>query len=296
VLETVHLFDEGPMPAGVAVSAEGRVFVSLPLAKGSADASTVEIRDGAAVPFPPGDDAAEFRSVRRIVVDPADRLWVLDAGGPRLVGVDLGRDAVVQTITFDPSIASPATCLNDVRFDLRRCSDGIAYLTDFSGRGPNGLVVVDLALGEAWRRLHEHPSTKAEAGSAGPARRISVSADGARVYYRTSGSGRWHSVCAAALADRDISDAEVAATVADEDDRGDASDDRGRHYLTGDQGDAILRRLPDGTTETLVRDSRLRWPEVAAIADGYLYVIAKDEGRGSLLRIPIDAGPVRLML
>src|SRR5260221_14019392 len=39
----------------------------------------------------------------------------------------------------------------------------MAFLTDSSAQ-TNGLIVVDLASGQSWRRLHEHPSTKAEQG------------------------------------------------------------------------------------------------------------------------------------
>ncbi len=76
--------------------------------------------------------------------------------------VDLTRDEVVQTILFPPDVALPTTYLNDVRFDLRRGEAGAAFITDSSDQGPNGIIVVDLATGESWRRLHEHPSTKAE--------------------------------------------------------------------------------------------------------------------------------------
>ena len=60
-----------------------------------------------------------------------------------------------------PSVALPTTYLNDVRFDLRRGEPGIAFITDSSNQGPNGIIVVDLASGQSWRRLHDHPSTKA---------------------------------------------------------------------------------------------------------------------------------------
>jgi sugar lactone lactonase YvrE len=77
--------------------------------------------------------------------------------------VDLASDRVVKTIPFPPDVALPTSYLNDVRFDLRRGAEGMAFITDSADRGPNGIVVVDLASGESWRRLHDHPSTKAEA-------------------------------------------------------------------------------------------------------------------------------------
>jgi sugar lactone lactonase YvrE len=354
VLETVHTFDSGPMPTGVSVSATGRVFVNFPKWGDDVAFTVAEIRDGVPVAFPDqarnspsnDDDETAFVSVQSIVVDPADRLWVLDTGaplfqktkpgGPKLVCVDLSTDTVVQTITFRPDVALPTTYLNDVRFDLRRGEAGVAYLTDSSDQGPNGLIVVDLATGEAWRRLHEHPSTKAvqppdflpivegavfmERPADGPAKPvlmgsdgIAIAADGSRIYYCPLASRRWYSVDAGALADRGVSDDDVAATVVDEGDKGGASDgletdDQGRIYLTDGEHNAILRRLPDGTFETLVHDPRLLWPDTMSVAGGFVYVTAnqlyrqdkyqfgKDRRRYpyALFRVAIDAGPVRL--
>lgn len=37
----------------------------------------------------------------------------------------------------------------------------------------------------------------------------------------------------------------------------------------------MLRRAPDGTYETLVRDNRIAWPDTLAMGcDGYLYLTA----------------------
>ncbi|MFS0699021.1 L-dopachrome tautomerase-related protein [Cellulomonas sp. 179-A 4D5 NHS] len=355
-LELVHAF-EGPMPTGVTVSARGRVFVNYPLWGDDVPATVTELRDGVAVPYPDeawnspsgDDDAGAFVSVQSVVVDPADRLWVLDTGsplfqptkpgGPKLVCVDLATDEVVQVITFDPSVALPSTYLNDVRFDLRRGEAGTAFITDSSDTGPNAIVVVDLATGESWRRLHEHPSTKAlpwqelrpvvegrplvqqpspdedpqpvAMGADG----IAISHDGERLLYCPLASRRLWSVSVDALVDRALDDAAVAATVVDEGDKGTGADgletdDRGRIYVTSYEHDAVLRRLPDGSYETLVHDPRLLWPDTMSVAaDGHLYVTANQLHRQAtyqrgedlrtkpyaLFRTPIDAGPVRLV-
>ncbi|MEV1144873.1 L-dopachrome tautomerase-related protein [Micromonospora sp. NPDC049799] len=88
-LEVVHTFT-GPMPTGVSVSHTGRIFVNFPKWGDQVPATVVELGDGAEVPFPDqawnspsaDDDAQAFVSVQSIVVDPADRLWVLDTGSP----------------------------------------------------------------------------------------------------------------------------------------------------------------------------------------------------------------------
>lgn len=105
-LELVHQFD-GPMPTGVTVSHQGRIFVNYPKWGDDGDFTVGEIRDGQAVTYPsqafnqtdPHDPAAALVSVQGVVVDPADRLWILDTGSiefqptaydcPKLVCVNL---------------------------------------------------------------------------------------------------------------------------------------------------------------------------------------------------------------
>jgi sugar lactone lactonase YvrE len=276
-----------------------------------------EIVDGRVVPYPDeqwnnprsDDDDEALVSVQSIVVDPADRLWILDTGsplfqptahgGPKLVCVDLERDEVTATILFPEDVALPTTYLNDVRFDLGR---GVAFITDSSDQGPNGIIVVDLNTGESWRRLHDHPSTKAEEppelrmlvegrdfversedGSTSPIKMgadgIAIGADGARLYYCCLASRRWWSVATEALINRELDDDAVAATIIDEGDKGGAgdgleTDDQGRLYVTDGEHNAIHRRHPDGRWETVAHDPRLLWPDTMSVAEGYLYVTA----------------------
>src|SRR5208282_1595732 len=83
-------------------------------------------------------------------------------GGPKLIGIDLKDNKIFKKILFPQNVALPTTYLNDVRFDLRRGKEGMAFITDSSTAGPNGIIVVDLVTGKSWRRLHEHASTKAD--------------------------------------------------------------------------------------------------------------------------------------
>jgi sugar lactone lactonase YvrE len=353
-LELVHSFDAA-MPTGVTVSRSGRVFVNFPEWGDHPQATVVELRGGEERPYPDSDwnsakdvdDAGAFVSVQSVVVDPADRLWVLDTGspmfqptrygGPKLVCVDLTTDEVINTIIMPRDVALETTYLNDVRFDLTRGAAGAAYITDSSDSGPNGMIVVDLDSGETWRRLHDHPSTKAVAldkcrpivegrpflkqPGDGPAEAvamgadgIAIAADGERLWYCPLASRHWYSVSTEALFDRSMSDDEVAETVVDEGDKGGVgdgleTDDKGRFYITAGEHNAVLRRLPDGTFETLLYDVRLLWPDTLSVAEGYLYVTANQLHRQAdyqggkdrreppyaLFRTPIDAGPVRLI-
>jgi sugar lactone lactonase YvrE len=320
-LEPVAYFN-GAMPTGVTVSHQGRIFVNFPRWGDEVPFTVSEIRDGEAVAYPdaamnqtdPDDQAAALVSVQSVVVDPFDRLWILDTGsplfqptnygGPKLVCVDLTIDKVVRKILFPQDVALRTTYLNDVRFDLRRGNEGMAFITDSAQKGPNGIIVVDLASGSSWRRLHDHPSTKAEKlqtflpivegrpfledepdgsvkqGAGMGSDGIAISADGARLYYCPLGSRKFYSVDTDALVNRSLDEKQVAATVTDEGDRGGASDGlesdaAGHIYSTNYEHNAILLRRPDREWETVAHDPRLLWPDTLSLAaDGYLYVTA----------------------
>ena len=179
-LELVMTFD-GAMPTGVAVSGNQRLSVCFPRWDDPVEYAVSELRKGHLVPYPSGsiqqaprsDPAAGLISVQSVVADARDRLWILDTGaprhettwigGPKLVGVDLAQDRVIRTIQFPADVTLRTTYFNDVRFDLQAGAAGTAYITD-SSPVRSGLIVVDLAFGQSWRRLDNHPSTKAEPG------------------------------------------------------------------------------------------------------------------------------------
>lgn len=115
-----------------------RIFVNYPKWGDDVKFTVAELVDGEAVAYPnekfnqpdSDADADALISVQSVVVDPADRLWILDTGspmfkpteygGPKLVCVDLKTNEVVKKILFPQDVALPTTYLNDVRFDLRR--------------------------------------------------------------------------------------------------------------------------------------------------------------------------------
>ena len=320
-LEPVAYFN-GAMPTGVTVSHKGRIFVNFPKWGDDVSFTVAEIRKGEMVAYPdesinqtnPADQAAALVSVQSVVVDPVDRLWILDTGsplfqptkygGPKLVCVDLKTDQVSKKILFPQDVALPTTYLNDIRFDLRRGSEGMAFITDSAQKGSNGIIVVDLASEQSWRRLHDHHSVKPEElqtflpivegrpfleqqpdgsvkhGASMGSDGIAINADGTRLYYCPLGSRKLYSVDTNALSDQSLKEQEVGATVIDEGDRGGASDglesdSAGNIYSTNYEHNAILRRSPDKRWETLTHEPRLFWPDTLSLAtDGYLYVTA----------------------
>lgn len=317
-IEVVATFD-GPMPTGVTVSHSGRIFVNFPRWGDPVEYTVAEVKGGKTVAFPDAafsgphkDRPAEgLVSVQSVVVDPDDRLWMLDTGsiefgpplpgGPKLVGVDLKTNKVVKSIPFPEDVALKTTYLNDIRFDLRKGKGGVAYITDSAQKGPSAIIVVDLDSGKSRRRLHGHPSTTADSkflpqvegrplmqrepgkppehmkmGSDG----IAISHDGKHLYYCPLSSRRLFRVATDALLDEKASDEDVAKAVENLGDRGFASDglesdDKGRLYLTNYEDNAILRRNSDGQYETLVYDPRVLWPDTMSLAkDGSLYFTA----------------------
>lgn len=349
-IEPIAVFN-GPMPTGVTASRDGRIFVNFPRWGDKVDSTVMELQCET-VPYPnaefnkpnPDHPDQSLISVQSVVVDAKNRLWMLDTGriewgppkpgGPKLVGVDLSTNQIFKIIAFQPDVALPTTYLNDVRFDLRRGKEGMAFITDSSGDNP-GIIVVDLESGQSWRRLTNHSSTKPfpeffslvegrpwmvrpAQGKPSPvlvgADGIAMSNDGTRLFYCPLSSWSLYSVSTDALADPTLTEDQVAATVKHEGEKGVASDGlesdaEGNLYVTAfDQG-AILRRAPDNSYETLVYDPRVLWPDTLSVAnDGYLYFIVNQLNRQArfhggkdlrekpyvLFRVKINAKPVML--
>jgi len=208
-LELVHLYYD-QWPTGVAVSSTGRMFSNYPGGFDSNNtnngmnnkytlAELVGNSSQRAYPnvefnSPPGGainystypaTGANYQNhligVQNMVIDPLDRLWILDTGrvltpngtlvpssygGPKLIGVNLANDTIFRTIVFPPNVVFSDSYLNDIRFDLRPnitvSGQGIGYMTDSSTEGRNGIVMVDLGTGESWRHLNGAAVARAE--------------------------------------------------------------------------------------------------------------------------------------
>jgi len=116
-LEPVAFFDDA-MPTGVTVSHTGRIFVNFPKWGDDVKFTVAEIRDGQTIAYPnqeinetdEQDQASTLVSVQSVVVDPADRLWILDTGsplfkptefgGPKLICINLDTNQVIKKFSF----------------------------------------------------------------------------------------------------------------------------------------------------------------------------------------------------
>ncbi|MFJ5220890.1 L-dopachrome tautomerase-related protein [Streptomyces sp. NPDC088354] len=322
----------GAMPTGVSVSRTGRVFVNFPHWGDKVQYSVAEVRDGKTFPYPnreintadTRDPAHHFLGVQSVVVDAADRLWVVDTGriqfgnapvgGPKLVAIDLRTNKVIRTILLPRQVAGPRSFVNDVRLDLTRGKAGTAYLTDASSDGPNGLIVVDLASGTSWRRLNDVPSVRPvpdfvpvidgkrmlNRPAHGPTSPINIgsdgialSPDGKTLYYCPLSSRTLYSVPTSGLTDRRVADSKIAKTVRDLGTKGMSdgleTDNAGRVYGGDIEHNALVFRDTDGRFRTLVHDNRLIWPDTLSIGyDRNLYVMANQLNRQAAYNAGVD--------
>ncbi|WP_024643416.1 L-dopachrome tautomerase-related protein [Pseudomonas syringae] len=347
-LEQVHAFYDA-MPTGVTVSEKGRIFVNFPRWGDKVLFTVGEIRDGKVVAYPdlavnrenPKDPGDGLISVQSVVADGKGRVWLLDTaapefssprpGGAKLVAVDLASNKIVKRLVFPDNVILPGTYVNDMRFDFRKGSEGTVYVTDSSVSGPGAIIVMDIASGQAVRRLSGAKATSADPDfvpvvegvqvlGQGPDGKhkpvtvasdgIALSADGKTLYFSPLSSRHLYSVATDLLNDSKVTEPQLAAAVKDLGEKGASdgleSDADGTVYAGDYEHNAIRKRLPNGDWETVAHDPRMLWPDTLSIGpDGYLYFIVnqlhrqagfnsgqdKREKPYSLLRVKIGAAP-----
>jgi len=296
---------------GVTVSKAGRLFVNFPRWSDHYLNAIVEVaRDGSEKPFPdefwnrwdlkPATAGKQFVCVQSVVVDDKDSLWVVDPaaplmasvvpGGAKLVRIDLNTNQVARVYSFGPEVVTPDTYLNDVRLDTKT---NTAYMTD-SGAG--GIVVVDLATGQAHRALDGHPSVMPEPGASISvngkpvigangkppqiaADSIALSPGGEYLYYKALTGATLYRVKTSLLRRRETSREALAAAVekvartfpTD----GFWMDSKGDLYLSNINQSAVFRLSRNGEPAKVVADPRLEWPDTFSQGpDGAIYITA----------------------
>ncbi|HET9769176.1 MAG TPA: L-dopachrome tautomerase-related protein [Thermoanaerobaculia bacterium] len=283
----------GP-PGNVAVSADGRVFLSIH-PEGHPRVKMVELVGGEARPFPDaswqaprGEDADDkplpfFDAVLGVRIDRQGRLWTLDhanhgIGQPRLLAFDVKSGTLAQRYDFPRSLTPRGSFLND----LQVSDDGrYVFIADSSifGLDP-ALLIVDTASGHTRRVLAGHRSMQAEPYIpvvGGRKMRVfgiftvkpgvdSIALDNhGNLAFAAVTARRMYRARVADLVDERLAPAALAARVEDFGDKpmtdGMSSDADGNLVLTDPGHDALQLLAPDGTLTTLARDPRLRWPD-----------------------------------
>lgn len=161
---------------GVAVSQNGRVFVTYPYWTDVYRYALAEVgKDGSVKPYPNADyntwregqpvTPNHWICVQSAFVDNKDRLWVVDAASPkqngvvggvhRLVCFNLATNQVEKVYPMQGIVGSDSY-LNDIRVDTDR---DVAYVTE-SRKG--GIIVLDIKSGKARLVLKDDKSVKAD--------------------------------------------------------------------------------------------------------------------------------------
>jgi sugar lactone lactonase YvrE len=298
----LELVAELPTPPGnVAVSRDGRVFVTLhPEARPAL--KVVEIVNGEMRAFPSQafqnglGEPRYFRDVLSLRIDRQNRLWTLDNGQHglhpgRLLAFDLDSGAVAHEFSFPRSVAGLGSHLNDFQVS----ADGqFIYIAEasFFAKTP-ALVVYDVAQGQARRVLEGHPSVVAEAYTPVVQGRrmevlglvsirpgvdsIALSRDGEWLYFAPVTNLHLYRIATRHLRDARLSAAELAGrvevhapkTMSD----GITTDAAGNVYLSDLEYSRIVVLRPDKTLETLIQSPQLRWPDGFSFGpEGSLYV------------------------
>jgi len=299
----------------VAVDARGRFVVSAPLWTGNTGPAVAIVHEnGSLTPYPDagwnswkvGEDATRaFVSVNAIHADANGDWWIVDtgspefggtpiAGGAKIVRIDPRTDTVVRVYPFSKDVLRDHTYLDDIRINGHH-----AYITD---AGEGSVLVLNLDDGKVRRRFdgmsfarartHDTIVVNGKVLTGRDNRPLKVNADplelspDGRTFYFGPLSGPLSQIETRYLDDEALDDNALARRVSTWFDippvGGTAMGADGSLYFTPLADNSLMRRAPDGTVSTLVRDQRLRWVDAP-----YL------DGKGNIyLPVPqIDGAP-----
>lgn len=286
-----------PEPIGnVAVTADGRLFFTVHPESRPRGNRLLEFVDGASVPFPDGALQAElFDTVLGVVADDHGRLWTIDHGNhglrnARLLAFDLGTGRVLHDHVLDAAIAPPGSFLQDLQ--VSRDGRTVVIADTSLWRKSPALIVYDIAAASARRVLEGHPSVAAEnflirtpgrtMTFAGGIVSLRGGVDGIALgrnwlyYGALTGSGLYR-IALEDLENPELPLSQLAARVERYAQKplsdGLSIDRDGNVYGTDIERNAIFLVNTKRDLATLIRSSRLRWPDGLSFGPGgWLYV------------------------
>ncbi|KIV77490.1 hypothetical protein PV11_09280 [Exophiala sideris] len=331
-LEIVHLY-YNEFPTAVAVSSSNRIFSCYPAGLDANNTqyqvaeltgnSTETPYPNARINSPPGGSlnyntypvsSANYQNyfigVQSILdtgraLTPNGTLAPAVYGGPKLVAVDLATNTINRTILLPPTVAYPLSYINDVRIDLRpnvsASGQGVAYITDSSQMGTNGLIIVDLGANEAWRHLDNSPTVRATRqhfkevwgesvyflpGPGLPYTYDPTGADGIAfldggdtIVWSPTGSRYLYSIANKYLLDNSLNSEITAQTniryLGEKGTSDGLMQDTNQYVYAGnfEQNAINIYNNRNNTVSTYVRDPRIGWTDSMWISNGYLYFV-----------------------
>lgn len=291
-LETVVAF-KGIQVTGITISDSGRMFVNFPRWRDGVPYSVAEVLDdGSHRPYPDrqtntwenGDqpDPQKFVCVQSVVADGAE-LFILDTKNPSMKEIlaeptlyvyDLNGDKPVRQYNLGQS-TKKHSYTNDLRIDRKK---GKIYLTD---SGAAGLIVLDIASGESYRVLDDHPFTRAEFSRFNPGGRPyegTIHSDGIALdrrndilYFHALTGYTLYGIPTSQLLSRRIDQKQIFSRKTPAPD-GMIFDREGRLYMGDLEKSAVVYLTPDRSElRTLTQGGDISWPDTFTIHDGYLY-------------------------
>jgi sugar lactone lactonase YvrE len=299
--EALELVASLPLPPGnVAVSKEGRVFFTFhPDAKPGV--KLAELVDGKPVAWPNPEiqrerDGVWLDTPLGIRIDHKERLWLIDnanhgSGDAKLLTFDIASGSLVREHHFSSDVAGLGSHLNDLQIHPNGKRVYIAEASIFA-KTP-ALIVYDLESGKARRVLEGHHSVSAEPyyitvdgepivalgffAIRPGVDSIALDRKGEWLYFAAMTARKMYRVKTADLDDTSLTAEQLAAKVESFGDKtvsdGITTDDEGRVYLSDPEHNAVVAMQPDGKLETLLVDSKLRWPDGFSFGpDGWLYL------------------------
>jgi len=281
-------------PGNIAISSTGRIFFTLH-PEGRPPFNVAELVDGKAIQVPLSDDI-NLRTVLSMRIDRQNRLWVLDyadhgSATPQILAIDLDTMKVVHHYEFSSDIAGLGSHLND--FQVSQDGSTI-YIANASVLGLSPSIIIYSTLNKTARQvLLDHESVNADfyvpyvegekmlifgVFAIRPGvDSIALDRNDEWLYFAPVTDEHLHRVRVSDLNDRSLNHDQLAQKVERFGEKtmsdGITTDNAGNIYLSDIEHSAIVRMKPDASLETLIKDTKLRWPDGFSFgSDGWLYV------------------------
>ncbi len=317
-LETYAEFSKDTPPGNIAISPDGRMFMSVHGFYGP-ELRVVEVQaDGTTAAYPtqawaraPKGDGDGLNGVLGLRADRDGILWMLDGQREGQAGRVVGWNTRTETLHAIHYIAAPVarpySFLNDLAVDRE---NEAFYISDTANHVNSAIIVIDLETGRARRVLEGSAFTRAEDTpmvidgrdillGGEPARiginPITVDPTNSWVYFAPMTGSALYRVRTTDLLDESLDDSALEARVERYGDKpisdGSTVDAAGNVYITAMTDNAIGVTRPDGTYEVLFQpDDTLPWPDGFAIGpDGFVYATVNELHRSPVLNGGVDA-------